>query len=125
MVLEVLASSDFTLLLPIRDVCEAPPGLQELHHIDDNKSSLFVIFSRIERSFVQIMSSKEGELKAGHPPAGTLINFSVTHFITLSENLRNFSVKAGKMRITQHKAGYDTCNVATPEDASVLKVSTR
>ncbi|KAK7591238.1 hypothetical protein V9T40_002851 [Parthenolecanium corni] len=48
------------------------------------------------------MNSKEGELKAGHPPA----------------------VKAGKMRITQHKSCHDTTNTTTPDDASILKVST-
>lgn len=49
------------------------------------------------------MSSKNEncELKAGHPPA----------------------VKAGKMRITQHKSSHDSSTQMIPDEANVLKLS--
>lgn len=67
--------------------------LPQFYHIDDTNTKstltlfvnsiscrrirLFCIFNKkILR--LSIMSSKEGELKAGHPPAGTSVDFSIT-----------------------------------------------
>lgn len=64
-------------------------------------------------------SKSECELKAGHPPAGKWFYSFVSHFIVTPFLL--FPVKAGGMRITQHKTHRETGGLS--EDTTGLKVS--